>query len=108
MIKNPKEYEKPTFFNIALNYAPLNMDHLLKRAGKTASIPSAPTSVPTIRTAAPVTAPAPARSAQIESPPEKKPTLKAKIEEARPPAFEPQASARGGISSLLGGWWGKS
>lgn len=33
---------------------------------------------------------------------------RAKVEEAPPATPEPQAQARGGISSLLGAWWGRS
>jgi signal recognition particle subunit SRP68 len=98
--RNPKDYEKPTFFNIALNYVPLNMDQLMKRAGKVVSHPAAAavTKVP---------APAPAKSVQVDSASEKKPVSRAKVEEARPTP-EPQAPAHGGISSLLGAWWGRS
>lgn len=108
LIKNPKEYEKPTFFNIALNYVPLNMEQLLKRAGKTAAALDVPGNLATTRTVAQVTTPAPAKPSQVEGPPEKKPTVKAKVEEVRPLTPEPQTPARGGISSLLGAWWGRS
>lgn len=101
--KNPKEYEKPTFFNIALNYVPLNMEQLLKKAGKEPSAPVA---------AAPAKAPASAAKAakptQAENTMEKKPVARTKVEAARPTTPEPQSSARGGLSSLLGAWWGRS
>ncbi|KAF9014913.1 hypothetical protein BDQ17DRAFT_1340149 [Cyathus striatus] len=86
---DPKTYKKPLFFNIALNYVELNMDRLLERAGKQ-----------------PISTPA-ALSRQ-EPVPEKKTLPKSKVEEVRPATPEPQAPARSGLSSLLGGWWGKS
>jgi signal recognition particle subunit SRP68 len=82
---DPKTFKKPLFYDIAFNYVKLDMDKLLQRAGKL------PLTVPT--------------------PLEKKPLAKAKVEEeARPATPEPSkaAPARGGLSSLLGGWWGKS
>jgi signal recognition particle subunit SRP68 len=82
-----KTYRKPLFFNIALNYVELNMDQLMERAGK-----------------GPVGAPAvPSQAVQ-----EKKPVSKAKVEEVRPATLEPPVRKSGGLSSLLGGWWGKS
>ncbi|KAG0703075.1 hypothetical protein DFH29DRAFT_850870 [Suillus ampliporus] len=79
-----KTYKKPLFFDIALNYVQLDMDRLQERAGKA----PAPAVVPV----QPVQ-PAPARS---------------RLEEvARPQTPEPQAPARGGLSSLLEGWWGR-
>lgn len=84
-----KTYEKPLFFNIALNYVELDMDRLLERAGKQ-----------------PVAPPTPLQ-AKPEPIAEKKPSVKAKVE-VRPATPEPQASSRGGLSNLLGGWWGKS
>lgn len=83
-----KAYKKPLFFNIALNYVELDMDRLLVRAGKE----PAPAALP--ERAEPVT--------------EKKPVARTKVEEVRPPTPEPPAPTRGGLSSLLGGWWGKS
>ncbi|KXN84809.1 Signal recognition particle subunit SRP68 [Leucoagaricus sp. SymC.cos] len=95
--RDPKNYEKPTFFNIALNYVPLNMDQLMKRAGK--EPPKEAVVSPAAIPQAPV---------KVENVPEKKPVPRAKVEQARPAALEPQAPARGGISSLLGAWWGRS
>ncbi|KAF8887719.1 hypothetical protein BD779DRAFT_1525871 [Infundibulicybe gibba] len=84
-----KSYKKPLFFNIALNYAELDMDRLLERAGKQPAVPVS-RAEPTIE--------------KIE----KKLPVKSAIEEVRPATPEPQAPARGGLSSLLGGWWGRS
>lgn len=86
-----KSHKKPLFFNIALNYVELDMDRLLLRAGKQP--------------------PPPAKAEQQEQvvvEKEKKPLVKAKVEEVRAPTPEPPASSRGGLSSLLGGWWGRS
>jgi signal recognition particle subunit SRP68 len=77
-----KTYKKPLFFDIALNYVQLDMDQLQERAGKKPKAPA---------------------NAHLSG--EKK---KAKVEdEVSTP--EPQVSApvRSGLSSLLGGWWGR-
>jgi len=79
-----KSHKKPLFFDIALNYVQLDMDRLQQRAGKRSS-------------AASTTAKA-----------EPKPIARAKLEEReRVPTPEPQAAPSGGLSSLLGGWWGR-
>lgn len=76
-----KTYKKPLFFDIALNYVQLDMDRLQERAGK---------------------APAPAL-VPVQAVP-----AKSRLEEvARPKTPEPQAPVRGGLSSLLEGWWGR-
>jgi len=76
-----KTYKKPIFFDIALNYVQLDMDRLQERAGR-----------------APAPAPVPVQAAPAKS----------RLEEAaRPETPEPQAPARGGLSSLLEGWWGR-
>lgn len=83
----PKTDKKPLFFDIAVNYVPLDMERLRERAGKQ---PSVVTSV-------------------VPSVLEKKPTKV--VEDLRAATPEPQqaaAPARGGLSSLLGGWWGRS
>lgn len=88
-------FKKPLFFDIALNYVELDMDRLQERAGK------AP------RPAVPVAAPVPvsAKAAELG----KKSQVAKVVEEARPATPEPtQQSARGGLSNLLGGWWGRS
>ena len=87
------DYKKPLFFDIALNYINLDMERLQERAGK------APEEV---RTAA-VAAPAP--QAAVEK---KTQVSRAKVEEIERAATpEPSAQARGGLGSLLGGWWGR-
>jgi len=80
--------KKPLFYDIAFNSVNLPMDRLLARAGK------APAPMPT---PAPVGQP-----------------TKAKIDEPAAPAVpEPEetgpapAPIRGGLSNLLGGWWGR-
>jgi len=78
--------KKPLFYDIAFNSVNLPMDRLLRRAGR------APAPMPT---AAPAGQP-----------------TKAKIDEpAVPTVPEPEepspTAARGGLSSLLGGWWGR-
>jgi signal recognition particle subunit SRP68 len=100
--RDSKGYEKPTFFNIALNYVPLNMDQLMKRAGNRV-IPVSQTAKAPVPAAAPTPNPT-----QVQSVPEKKPSSKAKIEEVRPATPEPPAPSRAGLSSLLSGWWGRS
>ena len=79
--------KKPLFYDIAFNSVNLPMDRLLGRAG---------------RASAPVPTPVPVGQ----------PT-KAKIDEPVPAAPEPDepapapALAGGGLSGLLGGWWGR-
>jgi signal recognition particle subunit SRP68 len=89
-----ESYKKPLFFDIALNYVELDMDRLQQRAGKEPSPAPAPIYI---------SQPKPIPQAQ------KGLTSKAKAEEiARPATPEPQAeTSRGGLSSLLGGWWGR-
>ncbi|KAK0506532.1 hypothetical protein EDD18DRAFT_1315843 [Armillaria luteobubalina] len=84
-------YKKPAFFNIALNYVDLDMDKLLQRAGKeTAPTPASTTSAPTTK---------------VEPVGDKRRI----IEDTRAATPEPSpAPARGGLSILLGGWWGKN
>lgn len=90
---DPETYKKPLFFNIALNYVELDMDRLQQRAGKEPVVAPAVTGVSSTTKAEAV---------------EKKSTLKAKAEEnLAPTANQQQAPGRGGLSSLLGGWWSK-
>jgi len=90
-----KTHKKPLFFDIALNYVQLDIDRLQERAGK-APLPSQAAAKPT--------------SAQKRPEPEKKAQapIKSRLEEQeRPETPEPAAPARGGLSNLLGGWWGR-
>lgn len=90
---NNEAYKKPLFFDIALNYAELDVDWLRQRAGKE-----------------PPPTPAPIKILQPQLPQAQKGLAsKAKAEEiVRPVTPEPQAETlRGGLSSLLGGWWGR-
>ena len=88
-----KEYKKPLFFDIALNYVQLDVDRLQERVGK--------------KPQPAVHAPAPVHAAE-EVPVDKRPVAKAKLEEIERPATpETTAPAQGGLSSLLGGWWGR-
>ncbi|GJE94179.1 signal recognition particle subunit SRP68 [Phanerochaete sordida] len=90
-------YKKPLFFDIALNYAELDMDRLMERAGKTVSA-----SAPAL--AAPVPQRASSGPTEVKSA-----TSRAKVEEIqRPMTPEPSAApGKGGLTSLLGGWWGR-
>jgi len=79
--------KKPLFFNVALNYVQLDIEKLQDRAG----VKPAATAVKKV-----VEPKVPAQVA------------KAKAEEiSRPTTPEPTAPARGGLSNLLGGWWGR-
>ena len=87
-----KDYKKPLFFDIALNYVQLDMNRLQERAGKQVQ--------PAVLTPTPIRA--------EDSAADKRPVAKAKAEEIQRPATpEPSAHTGGGLSSLLGGWWGR-
>ncbi|GBE78690.1 hypothetical protein SCP_0115810 [Sparassis crispa] len=87
-----KTYKKPLFFDIALNYVQLDMARLQERAGKR------PVEVKVVPQAQP----------KISAPVPQKAMPKAKLEEIERPATpEPSALPRGGLSTLLGGWWGR-
>lgn len=92
---DPSSYKKPLFFNIALNYVELDMDRLRQRAGKD----PVEASTPNIAAAA---------IGKVDAVLEKKSIAKAKVEEQPDTAPTPQQPGRGGLSSLLGGWWSKS
>ncbi|KAF9560190.1 hypothetical protein CPC08DRAFT_818375 [Agrocybe pediades] len=96
---NPSSYKKPLFFNIALNYVELDMDRLQQRAGKQPSKP-------------PVSTGKAAPQAKTDATVEKKQIPKTKadepVETQAESQHQPQPAARGGLSSLLGGWWGKN
>jgi len=80
--------KKPLFFNVALNYVQLDMDRLQERAG--------------------VKPAAPAVKKHVVEPKAHAQVAKAKADEiSRPSTPEPNAPARGGLTSLLGGWWGR-
>jgi len=102
--------KKPLFFDIALNYAQLDMDRLQERAGKKV-IPVIPSVPPPSSSAAvtPTVKVHPVKSEREDSQKKKLGTGTAKVEEIeREPTPEPvSAGARGGLSSLLGGWWGR-
>jgi signal recognition particle subunit SRP68 len=89
--KDPSEYKKPLFFNVAFNYVGVDMDRLRERAGKE------PIAAAAKGAGAPATA-TKHTGKQIEAEEEEKSA------EATPPAT---ASTRSGLSSLLGGWWGR-
>jgi len=110
--RDPRDHEKPTFFNIALNYVPLNMDQLLKRAGKEmpcvdaqAAAASAVQAQVSAKTSVSQTA---AIKAESGKEPKKQHVSKVNVEEVLPAVAESQAPIRSGISSLLGAWWGRS
>jgi len=80
--------KKPLFYDIAFNSVNLPMDRLLRRVGR------APAPMPTL---APVGQPTKAKIDEpgvstVPEPEETSPT---------------SAPARGGLSTLLGGWWGR-
>ncbi|KAH7883995.1 hypothetical protein F5I97DRAFT_1897342 [Phlebopus sp. FC_14] len=79
-----KAHKKPLFFDIALNYVQLDMDRLMERAGK-----------------------APVSEREREVPVAAQPVKSRLEEEVRPETPEPPVQAKGGLSSLLGGWWGR-
>ena len=79
---------KPLFYDIAFNSVNLPMDRLLGRAGR------APAPAPTLT---PVSQPT---KAKIDEPAVKT------VPEPEEPASAP-APGHGGLSSLLGGWWGR-
>ena len=86
-----KAHKKPLFFDIALNYISLDMDRLQERAGKAPPPAAAPVAAPVAQVAD--------KKSQVQ---------KAKVEEIERAATpEPTQQARGGLSSLLGGWWGR-
>jgi len=90
-----ESYKKSLFFDIALNYVELDMDRLQRRAGKE-----------------PPPAPAPVKILQPQPQPpqaQKGPITKARAEQIASPATpEPKTeTSHGGLSSLLGGWWGR-
>ncbi|KAG5646888.1 hypothetical protein DXG03_001964 [Asterophora parasitica] len=85
-----KKHEKALFFNIALNYVDLDLERLRVRAGKQPEVPQQQQT----------------SAAVVEK--EKKAVARAKVEEARAPTPEPPVPTKGGLSSLLGGWWGRS
>jgi signal recognition particle subunit SRP68 len=86
-----KSFQKPLFFDIALNYVQLNMNHLQKRAGN--------------KLAATTQMHTKSVSSKIESLVEKRQVDEAKVEVMRAETPEPRVSSRGGLGSLLGGWW---
>ncbi|KIY45731.1 hypothetical protein FISHEDRAFT_66788 [Fistulina hepatica ATCC 64428] len=88
--ESSKTYKKLLFFDIALNYVELDTERLYALAGKEVPKPEAR---------------APAVLKQ-EGAPEKKKQAEVVPEEETPSA--PVAAPRGGLSSLLGGWWGRS
>lgn len=97
-----KGYKKPLFFDIALNYVQPDMDSLQERAGK---------KFPQLQRQPAILAPAPVRAASEGGQPiaaDKRPVARAKAEEIeRPVTPGPESLAKSGLSSLLGGWWGR-
>ncbi|KAJ6519230.1 hypothetical protein C8R45DRAFT_15527 [Mycena sanguinolenta] len=82
-----KSDKKPLFFDIAVNYVALDMAALRARAGLQ-----------------------PVEESQVAAQPvaEKRQAAKEDIVVETPDSKPAAAAARGGLSSLLGGWWGKS
>jgi len=90
-----ESYKKPLFFDIALNYVELDVDRLQQRAGK-----EPPTTSTPVKILQPQPQPLQAQKGA---------TVKAKAERITSPATpEPKTeTSHGGLSSLLGGWWGR-
>ncbi|KAJ7051238.1 hypothetical protein C8F01DRAFT_999796 [Mycena amicta] len=84
----PRAEKKPLFFDIAVNYVALDVARLRERAG----LPPLEVEVP------------------VDAAPPKSTNTKAKAREDNDIVVEKEekAAARGGLSSLLGGWWGRS
>ncbi|KAF7306397.1 Signal recognition particle subunit SRP68 [Mycena indigotica] len=88
----PRAEKKPLFFDIAVNYVKLDVGRLRERAGLPPLEEEAPTSVAAVPVA----------------------KTKAKedndvgVEEKKDKEDKQQPAAKGGLSSLLGGWWGRS
>lgn len=106
--QQPKTYKKPLFYDIALNYIQLDMERLQERAGKTPETLPAPTGT------TPKPQPIQSGPVQKQAEPEKKAGVSlsktVKVEEvSRPSTPEPSSAVpvRSGLSSLLGGWWGR-
>ncbi|CAL1697046.1 unnamed protein product [Somion occarium] len=97
-----KPHKKPLFFDIALNYVQLDMERLQGRAGKQVE-------TPTVAASAAPAAFVASKQAQAQPESERKNLVtKAKVEEIqRPETPEPSGPAKAGLSSLLGGWWGR-
>ncbi|THH30387.1 hypothetical protein EUX98_g3790 [Antrodiella citrinella] len=98
-------HKKPLFFDIALNYVQLDMERLQERAGK------APAPLPLTNTAKRAPAGSDKDVAQPELAAERKAagkTTKLEAADSRVPTPEPSSQAqRGGLGTLLGGWWGR-
>ncbi|KAF8309994.1 hypothetical protein DL93DRAFT_2084941 [Clavulina sp. PMI_390] len=112
------KFKKPSFLDVAFNYIELPQDRLLARAGKSvpgSAAPSGPPS-PVISKAKPNAPPSPVASKNPSLPGEggggKR---RAKVEDQVPgpePVPEPKivssgGGLTGGLSGILGGWWGK-
>lgn len=89
----PEGFKKPAFFDIALNYAELDMDALQRRAGISPAAQAKAATATSKNTQAPV----------------QKVAAKAVEERVSTPELESaqQKQGGGGLSSLLGGWWGR-
>ena len=86
---------KPLHFDIALNYVQLDLEGLYKRAGMDAP-PELATSVANVGEGKTVGGSGKTREDVVLRP-----------ETPEPSAAAATAPAKGGLSSLLGGWWGR-
>jgi signal recognition particle subunit SRP68 len=103
-----KEYKKPLFFDIALNYVQLDVDRLQERAGKKKPQQSQQPQPAALLAPAPAHAAAAAAAEEFTTAGKRPAAAKAKAEEMERPATpKPSAPAQGGLSTLLGGWWGR-
>lgn len=86
--------KKPLFFDIAINYVQLDYDRLQERAG----VKKEEKAGNTAQKQVPTLVEPRASVAQVN---------KTKKEEIERPATPEPGPARGGLGSLLGGWWGR-
>ncbi|KAI0791770.1 hypothetical protein C8Q75DRAFT_805375 [Abortiporus biennis] len=100
-----KTHKKPLFFDIALNYVQLDMDRLQERAGKKLEEKKvASTTGATSRSSSSSLAPL----GKPEKEEKKSTTSKtAKVEEIDRGLTPEPSTPKAGLSSLLGGWWGR-
>lgn len=88
------KHEKPLFFNIAWNFINVDMERLEERAGKVSTVPTDSTKQTS--------------SSSSSVPNAKLEESKRDVEEALQEELQPAKPATKGLSSLLGGWWGRS
>ncbi|KAJ7022612.1 hypothetical protein C8F04DRAFT_1048859 [Mycena alexandri] len=88
--------KKPLFFDVALNYVALDVGRLRGRAGLDPLEDAAPS------------APAQVGVGKAQGEGEKKAAAREAREDVEEPEVQKPQPAKGGLSNLLGGWWGRS